>query len=160
METKICSKCNVEKSISKFSASKFYRDGFRGQCKSCRAAYTNSYKIRTGYKSKRYKYAYNPVKNRIALRRLRYGLNSDEYEQLKLMQGNSCALCSRPKKLVVDHCHDTKRVRGLLCNRCNVGLGWFGDNIAGLRRALQYVEGTLFNCGVVNSDNSDSPQQN
>lgn len=39
----------------------------------------------------------------------------------------------------VDHCHDTGRVRGMLCHGCNTALGKLGDNVAGLRRALEYL---------------------
>jgi hypothetical protein len=42
--------------------------------------------------------------------------------------------------LVVDHDHETGEVRGLLCNRCNTGLGFFADNRGYMRRALTYLE--------------------
>lgn len=52
-----------------------------------------------------------------------------------------CQLCRREAdKLVVDHNHDTGRVRGILCSSCNVGMGLFGDDPAAMRAAADYLE--------------------
>ena len=69
-----------------------------------------------------------------------YGLTSDQLEGLKAAQGNSCALCRKEVKLVIDHCHLTGEVRGLLCHHCNTGLGALGDSIGGLQRAIEYLK--------------------
>jgi DNA-binding sugar fermentation-stimulating protein len=74
----------------------------------------------------------------------------DEYDRMFDEQGGCCALCERPgrhtlddvrqgEKLFVDHCHDTGRVRGLLCAACNTGLGHLGDRIPNLENALVYL---------------------
>ena len=57
-------------------------------------------------------------------------------------QNGLCAICKRKpkKKLGVDHCHVTGVVRGLLCNKCNSGLGFYEDNPAFLRTATAYLE--------------------
>ena len=61
-----------------------------------------------------------------------------EYERLEHMQGHSCALCHKPtKRMVVDHDHQTRIVRGLLCRRCNV----LAQDAEILRAVLAYVEG-------------------
>lgn len=65
----------------------------------------------------------------------RYGITLDEYDAMAEAQGGVCAVCGRPPtakntrahwsgKLCVDHCHDTNRVRGLLCNDCNLAVGY------------------------------------
>lgn len=57
-----------------------------------------------------------------------------------LRQKGKCLICRRvPKKLVVDHCHDSGFIRGLICDNCNVGLGRFFDDPTTLRRAAKYV---------------------
>jgi hypothetical protein len=68
-----------------------------------------------------------------------YGLTLDQLESLKEAQGNCCALCRKESKLVIDHCHVTGEVRGLLCHHCNTGLGALGDSIGGLQRAIIYL---------------------
>lgn len=57
-----------------------------------------------------------------------YGLTADQYNEILAKQGGTCAICLRPpvsRRLHVDHCHKTLVVRGLLCYRCNYGLGYF-----------------------------------
>jgi hypothetical protein len=65
----------------------------------------------------------------------RYGITAAEYDALLAAQGGTCAICEQPpsekntrahwgEKLCVDHCHETGAVRGLLCNDCNLALGY------------------------------------
>jgi hypothetical protein len=76
----------------------------------------------------------------------RYGITSDEYDQLLVDQGGVCAVCGLPEtsnfksRLSVDHNHETGRVRGLLCNTCNRALGLLRDNPEVLRNAASYLE--------------------
>lgn len=79
-----------------------------------------------------------------------YGIGLEKYESLKESQAGKCAICGgegfRMHKgikdlLVVDHCHDSGDVRGLLCNNCNRGLGLFKDNKESLANAIKYLEG-------------------
>jgi len=60
--------------------------------------------------------------------------------QLALLQQGRCAICDRFAPLFLDHDHDTGAIRGMLCNRCNSGLGLFQDNISALRSAVLYLE--------------------
>lgn len=78
----------------------------------------------------------------------KYGITLDDYEKLLEEQDYTCKLCDHVDdpsnghtRLAVDHCHDTGRVRGLLCRSCNVAIGSLGDNEEGLKRALAYVKG-------------------
>ena len=73
--------------------------------------------------------------------RTEYGISLAEYNALRTKQKGLCAICrkSQKKRLSVDHCHTTGRVRGLLCDRCNHGLGHFKDEIAFLQRAIKYL---------------------
>ena len=66
-----------------------------------------------------------------------------EYDTLLTQQGGVCAICKvapdNQRKLAVDHCHQTGRIRGLLCTACNVALGHLQDDPERLQRALQYL---------------------
>ena len=70
----------------------------------------------------------------------KYGLTPRSYEALFLSQDGVCAICGKPKKLVVDHNHETGAVRGLLCGHCNTGIGRFADNAGLLERAIDYLQ--------------------
>lgn len=71
----------------------------------------------------------------------RYGLSTAQFDAFVLGQEGRCAICrAELRKLNVDHCHDSERVRGLLCTTCNTGLGKFGDDPTVLRRAAAYLE--------------------
>jgi hypothetical protein len=73
-----------------------------------------------------------------------YGLTADQYQSLVTAHDNQCAICSaaapESKSLDIDHNHQTSKVRGLLCRRCNVGIGIFEDNPELLKQAIQYLE--------------------
>jgi len=74
----------------------------------------------------------------------RYGLTPDEYHALLRAQQDRCAICERDAPcvgpLVVDHDHSANRVRALLCQRCNRGVGQFLEMPDFLRRAADYIE--------------------
>lgn len=61
-------------------------------------------------------------------------------EARKFREGKVCEICRSPEGLAVDHCHDSGQIRGVLCNRCNGGLGMFRDNPVLLIRAAQYLD--------------------
>lgn len=85
--------------------------------------------------------------------RLRYnfGLTKEQYDEILARQGGGCAICGRTdlgaktgkgrnsKLLGVDHCHKSKLVRGILCHRCNLGIGHLQDDVWLLWRALLYL---------------------
>lgn len=73
----------------------------------------------------------------------RYGMTSEDIEQLLLKQDCKCAICADAIDMQtkrVDHCHETGYVRGLLCWNCNTGIGKLGDNVDGLMRAVHYLQ--------------------
>lgn len=145
MKLKKCPKCNTDKPISEFHKNAAQHDGLQCQCKVCNWERikcwreVNYNKYRTG-KRKWEKANPNKVKCYRRKRTLAsYGISVEDYEQLMRNQKHKCAICKRKVKLVVDHCHKTGKIRGLLCNTCNAGLGMLGDNKANLRRAVEYV---------------------
>lgn len=70
----------------------------------------------------------------------RYTLTSNQYDELMRSQDSKCAICNMvPETICVDHDHVTGKVRGLLCDRCNKGLGFFKDNLTYLESAMHYI---------------------
>ena len=74
----------------------------------------------------------------------KYGMRESEYARRVLEQRGLCAICGeapsgkRPT-LCVDHCHNSKAVRGLLCSACNSGIGYFKDSPSRLASAISYL---------------------
>jgi hypothetical protein len=75
----------------------------------------------------------------MALKR-KYGISIEEYDARLTAQGGVCPICLKPsnKVLCVDHDHETRKLRDLLCDKCNRGLGYFGEDSAAMRRAADY----------------------
>ncbi len=73
-----------------------------------------------------------------------YGITLEQKVEILQRQENKCAICKVPLTDIysphVDHCHETKIVRGVLCPSCNVGLGHFRDNIETLKSAIKYLK--------------------
>lgn len=113
------------------------RDGYKSECKSCRRQYNHNIYQRVKDTPRR-----RQASRVGALRR--YGLTLEAYEHLAVQQDGRCAICRRVppngKRLHVDHCHETNRVRGLLCIHCNRAIGSLGDNLAGVMRAVRYLQ--------------------
>ena len=86
----------------------------------------------------------NPDKEKNLYLRRVYGITLEDYNRMLQEQGGKCAICKgdEPTKnaLAVDHCHDTKRIRGLLCTNCNKILGHAKDNTDVLFAAIQYLK--------------------
>ena len=83
-----------------------------------------------------------------------YGLSWDEYLNLYSESKGACMICKcsvipmgdivdHSKVARVDHCHTTGKIRGILCNECNKGLGAFKDNMVSLRNAIEYLENSI-----------------
>jgi hypothetical protein len=73
-----------------------------------------------------------------------FGITLEQRDALLDRQGGVCAICGShesERALHVDHCHSTGSVRGILCHRCNTGIGMFRDNIEFLSSAIQYLGG-------------------
>ncbi len=75
--------------------------------------------------------------------KFRYGITSEEYRNVLQKQDSKCAICGAvpgKRSLHVDHDHETGKIRGLLCHKCNVGLGHFSDDPNLLIKASKYLE--------------------
>lgn len=83
----------------------------------------------------------DPEATRAYFRRHYYGVTPEQFEAMLTEQGGGCKICRAIEPLSVDHCHAKGDVRGLLCRRCNSGLGMFRDNPDFLRAAIEYLGG-------------------
>jgi hypothetical protein len=73
-----------------------------------------------------------------------HNITLEDYNKMFEKQNGCCAICNKHqiefnKKLSVDHCHKTMIIRGLLCNHCNIALGYFKDNTDYLKNAIDYL---------------------
>lgn len=99
-------------------------------------------------------YKDNPEKAKICARKtalkIKYNLTIEEYEMMLLSQSGVCKICLKSEtqrsnkngkidSLRVDHCHRTDKIRGLLCSKCNFGIGHFNDDIKLLEKAIKYL---------------------
>ena len=70
----------------------------------------------------------------------RYGITTQDYNNMLARQRGKCGICARYRKLVVDHNHRTGKLRGLLCSNCNTGFGLLEESPRILKRAIQYYK--------------------
>lgn len=133
--TKVCLKCSAEKSLDNFY--KFF-DKWSGKhylsarCRSCHQQYKRESPA-------------TPRNRKAEKLQLRYGLTYEQWEQMRENENYSCMICGITeeeidKKLDVDHCHNSGKVRGILCNPCNNMIGHAKDNLAVLQAAVTYLE--------------------
>lgn len=157
MVTKKCSKCGKIKPVEGpdvgFDRSSEKLSGFRSECKDCRKQYRRRYhkankdKIRAYYAVYRQEHADEVLASKLAWH---YGLTVAQYRRMLKEQGGVCAICrrkdsalnrqGRPRRLSVDHDHNTGEVRRLLCHYCNSLIGMAKSDPAILRAAAAYLE--------------------
>lgn len=77
-----------------------------------------------------------------------YGITAEDYYDMLAAQDNKCALCGSEEvnnsritsgKLFIDHCHDTGKICGLLCSKCNHAIGLLNDDVSLLHKAIEYL---------------------
>ena len=131
---KTCCKCKQDLKYSKFP--KYHRttDGRSSVCTACRKKYYVQYREKNKDKMNAESRA------RSILRK--WGMTPDEYDGMLESQGYRCLICKNAfnNDYHLDHCHETDVIRGFLCSRCNIGLGYFQDNPVSLRNAATYIE--------------------
>ncbi len=141
-QSKVCCVCNIRQPFSSFFNYMNKSDGKSYRCKNCDT------EARQKWADQNPERSYNSARGRQL--KHKYGISLLEYEQMLAEQGGKCYLCGATENstggerkdwnFAVDHNHTTGKVRGLLCNNCNRGLGLFRDNPELLRKAAEYVE--------------------
>lgn len=131
---KICSTCKIKKKNNEFGLLKSSKDGLRNQCKKCR---------NKSVRRRRLKKNLNHVKGVIVSQwQKQYTLTREEAMFLyEIKRTQRCLICNQKhkKSLHCDHDHRSGIFRGLLCDKCNKGLGFFLDNTQLLENAIQYL---------------------
>lgn len=131
---KICKECGITKPITEFNKAASYKGQprYHARCKPCHSIKRKQWRN------------YDPIKYRDSFLKRVYGISSKEYDELLEKQNQVCAICLNKcpsgRYLAVDHCHETKRVRGLLCCNCNRAIGLLNDDIENITRAKEYIE--------------------
>lgn len=143
----VCKKCGEPKSwVKDVSAVR----GYRFRCVPCRQAACHSryHAMSTEERRAQHLKSYNPEKQRRTVLKRMFGITPEQWDEMHKRQGGVCWMCGhdgkgihRYDRLLVDHCHSTGEVRGLLCHHCNAGLGHFKDDPLLLQRAIDYLNG-------------------
>ena len=120
---RVCRFCGQEKELNAFPKNGKY---FRYDCLTC----ANKRRAKRPFKYPSSQY----------YRKSKYGLSEEAYQDMIRRQQGACACCHEVKRLVIDHDHDTGKIRGLLCSTCNTGLGHFSDSLDKLQKAIVYLE--------------------
>lgn len=71
-----------------------------------------------------------------------YGLSKEQFEEMQISQNNQCTICSSEltsKNTHIDHCHTSKKIRSLLCSRCNQAIGLLDEDELRLKKAMEYI---------------------
>lgn len=160
---KKCADCQQEKEIDKFHRTSKGQGGRHSYCKICRSRRARTLRVSDEGVRARAKLAMLRYRERTPLYRVRaytrarFGLEPDvvsAFVQAHLAQhGPRCASCGCEcdvvggvkragfRRLVVDHCHTTNKLRAMLCDFCNTALGKLGDSSTKVRKLLSYIEG-------------------
>lgn len=166
----LCPRCKEEKMLNfeNFYRSSQTKSGFRSWCRECQneanRLYANKHKdrmvkatLKSRNKTKERKQAHVGAQERYrtsykgnrkyldTLIKGKYGISLEKYESIIEEQGGGCSICLKTeeeegKRLSVDHCHETNKVRGVLCCNCNFGIGSLQDNLGLLANAYVYLE--------------------
>lgn len=164
-ETKVCSKCTRNLPLDKFCAKNRGKFGRESYCRECGAGASREWysrnkdrvAVRTKEYNKRNRERIRGIANkyhkkfpdkrpkwaRTAYIKREYGIKDEQYKQLLQSQYGICAICcllSPNGHFDIDHCHKSGKIRGLLCRKCNTGIGLLGENVENLTRAIEYIK--------------------
>ena len=134
---KTCNICGQTKALTEYYINNY---GYpHGKCKKCYV--------------KKQQEKYDPLKKRNENLKRCYGITLNKYNEMLEKQDGKCATCGTTEPggrksgrgggtnvFVVDHCHDTGKVRGLLCHSCNRAMGLLGDNVSVIESMIKYLE--------------------
>lgn len=143
-QTKICAWCKIPKPLEEFKPRG--ENGRIAYCLECEPLYRKAWaaenrdriRKRVAQWAKTNAERLKREKHTRYLRR-KYDLTPEGYEEIQAAQGYKCAICRIEEPTVIDFNPETKEVRGLLCQACDRGLGYFRDNHVALANAAIYL---------------------
>ena len=153
--TKICTKCRLPKSLDDFAGHPHAADGKQSWCRTCFGEWHKGYEHERRHnpetrplvlaRDKRGNQKRTRLDHRRNNLRRKHGLSLEEWERIFETQGRRCAACGsegpRSKKgWATDHSHLTGKVRGILCQPCNMVLGLVTESVSTLRGLIAYLD--------------------
>ena len=159
--TKVCTKCKCALPLKSFSPASNNHRRLRARCTPCRGDDAYEAKLgrpmtederverlsRRGCKGRKPRGFHKNQRSQKLWQK--YEITPQQFDLVLASQGGCCAVCgttdpkSKHNVFHVDHCHETGRIRGLLCNPCNLSIGLLGDTPEALFRAYQYVANNI-----------------
>lgn len=155
---KHCNRCDTTKSLDDFYRDKTKRDGRSTKCKQCSKTFkTKLFRTKTEKFCPRckatlpidsfdlstvgdgYQTACKTCRNLVKRLSNYQDFDWNQFHKMMESQQGRCRICNKAAALVIDHCHKTGKVRGLLCHHCNIGLGAYEDNERVLLEAVRYL---------------------
>lgn len=148
---KTCNTCKETKSFDCFDKKQRRtkyptKAGYEFQCKDCRLVYQKKRQDRNNELNRAH-YAKsekrrNDIKNNNL--RIKFGISIEKYNHMFLSQDGCCKICNKhqqelSKRLAVDHNHSTGEVRGLLCLKCNLAIGYLNEDVQSALNLIQYL---------------------
>ncbi len=136
-KNKFCKVCKRYKQWADYYKDCRRPDGHAYECKSCKKKEEAKSRINNPERWKRKRH-----RNLLAEK---FGITIHDYDDILIKQKNSCAICGKhqsvlKKRLFVDHCHKTSKVRGLLCQKCNFAIGLLEESELILKKAISYLK--------------------
>ncbi|WTR53838.1 endonuclease VII domain-containing protein [Streptomyces sp. NBC_00122] len=159
--TKRCTRCGEEKPHREFAPKRANLDGLQRHCRDCGAESHRKREEAMGRQPRptagesavdglatRCK-SCRVVDGRIGHLKRVYGITEAQHDEMIAAQGGLCCICLKAPAAHVDHCHETGRVRGVLCFNCNTAIGLLGDDPGTIQRAISYLEGNAWKPTIV-----------
>jgi len=136
LKLKICPQCKLAKEKKEFGKDSTTSSGVSSWCKPCKKTWRAKKREDEPDRHKAIDFENDLKKN--------YGINTHQYNKMFDEQKGCCACCGRShtdfkRGLHVDHNHTTGQVRGLLCTKCNPGIGYFDESTEKLEMAIAYL---------------------
>lgn len=125
-----------------------YKKKYRENNKDKILAYSKQYELKNKVERTKYYQGWklrNPSHRRNRHLRTKWNMTNDEFESMAMNQNLCCAICgihesNLNQSLSIDHCHATGKIRALLCRHCNLGIGFFKENVKSLEKAIEYIK--------------------